>query len=167
MRAPDGFAEFAQARSAALLRAAWLLTGDGGRAEDLLQTVLAQAWRDWRRVSRDGNPEAYIRRMLYTTYLSWWRRRWRGEIPSAAPPETAAPSDQAELRLTVRAALARLSPRQRAVVALRFFEDLSVAETAALLGCTEGTVKTQTSRALAALRLDRDVLSLFAIEVDS
>lgn len=168
MRSPDGFAEFVQARSPALLRTAWLLTGDVGRAEDLLQTVLARAWRNWRRVARDGNPEAYVRRMLYTTYLTWWQRRWRGEVPAETLPDSAEPESMAAdsaVRITVRRALARLSGRQRAVLVLRFFEDLSVAETATLLGCTAGTVKTQTSRALAALRLDGDVRSLFSEEV--
>jgi RNA polymerase sigma factor (sigma-70 family) len=108
-------------------------------------------------------PEAYIRKVLYTTYLTWWRRRWRGELPSGTLPDTAGPRDLADesaTREVVGRALARLSGRQRAVVVLRFGEDRSIADTAALLGCTAGTVKTQTSRALAVLRTDADLLSL-------
>lgn len=168
MHSPEGFAEFVQARSPSLLGAAWLLTGDGGKAEDLLQTVLARAWRNWRRIQHDGNPEAYVRRMLYTTYLSWWRRRWRGEVPAETLPDKPARGDlagESVNRQALRRALDRLSPRQRAVLVLRFLEDLSVAETAALLGCTAGTVKAQTSRALAAMRADDDVRSLLTEEV--
>jgi len=168
MRSPDGFAEFVQSRSPSLLRAAWLLTGDVGKAEDLLQAVLARAWRNWRRIRHDGNPEAYVRRMLYTTYLSWWQRRWRGEVPAEVVPDGPALGDlagESAIRDAMRRGLDRLSPRQRAVLVLRFLEDLSVAETAALLDCTAGTVKTQTSRALAAMRLDGDVRSLFTEEV--
>jgi RNA polymerase sigma-70 factor (sigma-E family) len=168
MRSPDGFAEFVEARSPSLLRAAWLLTGDVGKAEDLLQTVLARAWRNWQRIRSDGNPEAYVRQMLYTTFLSWWRRRWRGEIPTEGMPDQPGMGDlagESAVRDAMRRALNRLSPRQRAVLVLRFLEDLSVAETSALLGCTDGTVKTQTSRALAAMRLDEDVRSLFTEEV--
>lgn len=85
-RAPDGFAEFVAVRSAALLRSAWLLTGDAGKAEDLLQTVLAKAWRRWPNIADGGAPEAYVRRALFTTYVSWLRRRWRAERPAAVPP---------------------------------------------------------------------------------
>ncbi|MFC4912534.1 SigE family RNA polymerase sigma factor [Actinomadura gamaensis] len=160
---PEGFAEFVAARSPSLLRTAWLLTGDSGLAEDLLQTVLARVWWRWPRICAGGDPESYLRRVLYTTYLTWWRRRWRGELPSARPPDAADRADLADdsaARDAVRRALARLTARQRAVVVLRFVEDRSVAETAAILGCTTGTVKTQTSRALNALRADADLLSL-------
>lgn len=152
---PDGFAEFVAAASPAMLRSAWLLTGDAGRAEDLLQTALARLWQRWERVNGGGNPQAYLRKMLYTTYLSWWRRRWRDEIPSAAPPERPEPTDFTDVlvsRDAVRRALATLPRQQRAVVVLRFVEDRSVEETARILGCTAGTVKTHTARALTALR---------------
>lgn len=154
---PDGFAEFVAARSGALLRTAWLLTGDAGRAEDLLQTALAATWRRWRIALAEGNPEAYVRRVLVTTYVSWWRRKWRGEVPTAFPPESADRADPAAAaadRDAVRRALARLSRQQRAVVVLRYAEDLSVEETARLLGCSPGTVKVQAARALATLRAD-------------
>lgn len=154
---PDGFAEFVAGRSAALLRTAWLLTGDAGRAEDLLQTALAATWRRWRSAIADGNPEAYVRRALVTTYASWWRRRWRGELPTAAPPETVDGADLAggaADRDVVRRALMRLSRQQRAIVVLRYAEDLSIDETARVVGCSPGTVRVQATRALAALRAD-------------
>lgn len=147
---------FVAASSARLLRAAWLLTGDAGRAEDLLQSALAKAWRRWRTVSVN-NPEAYVRRILYTTYVSGWRRRWRTEVAAPPPAELAGHGDVAEEaadRDAVRRALARLSRQQRAVLVLRYAEDMSVAETATVLGCSEATVKTQASRALAAMRAD-------------
>lgn len=154
---PDGFSEFVVTSSQALLRSAWLLTGDAARAEDLLQTALARMWPRWERIAAGGQPEAYLRKVLYTTYLSWWRRRWRDEIATAEPPERPEMADLAvELveRDAVRRALARLTRQQRAVVVLRFVEDHSVADTARILGCTSGTVKTHTARALAALRAD-------------
>jgi RNA polymerase sigma-70 factor (sigma-E family) len=154
--ASDDFAEFVAQRSAGLLRSAWLLTGDAGRAEDLLQTALAAAWPRWSRIS-DGNPEAYVRRILFSTFLSWRRRRWRFEVPSAAPPEVGARDDvagESAERDAVRRALAGLTRQQRAVVVLRYVEDLSVAETAQLLGCSTGNVRVQASKALAALRLN-------------
>jgi RNA polymerase sigma-70 factor (sigma-E family) len=152
--APPGFTEFVGDRSPALLRAAWLLTGDSARAEDLLQTALAAVWRRW---SFIDDPEAYVRRALFTTYLTWWRRRWRGELPASAPPERAAAGDLAAEsadRDAVRRALSRLSRQQRAIVVLRYVEDLSVADTAALVGCSAANVKVQAGRALAVLRAD-------------
>ncbi|MET7748708.1 SigE family RNA polymerase sigma factor [Micromonospora sp. NPDC005367] len=163
---PEGFAEFVAARSGALLRSAWLLTGDAGRAEDLLQTVLATAWRRWPRIARGGHPEAYLRRALFTTYASWWRRRWRGEIPAARTPEGGGPGDlagESADRDAVRRALARLTRQQRAIVVLRYAEDLSVERTAEVLGCSADTVKVQSSRALRRLRTDPD-LRLFTKE---
>jgi RNA polymerase sigma-70 factor (sigma-E family) len=156
---PDGFAEFVAVRSAALLRSAWLLTGDAGRAEDLLQTVLAIVWPRWSRVVAGGNPEAYVRQALYTTYLSWRRRRWRHETPTADLPDAAGdpgrdPAADLANRDALRRALARLTSQQRAIVVLRYVEDLSVSETAGVLGCSEGTVKVQAGRALATLRGD-------------
>jgi RNA polymerase sigma-70 factor (sigma-E family) len=153
---PD-FAGFVAYRSASLLRSAWFLTGDAGRAEDLLQTALAKAWRHWSTVARADDPEAYVRRIIFTTYVTWWRRRWRSEVPSEVVPDRAGPHDLAgavATRDAVRRALARLSRQQRAVVVLRYAEDRSVAETAALLGCSVGTVRVQSSRALAILRND-------------
>ncbi len=163
---PDGFAAFVTARSHALLRAAWLLTGDAGRAEDLLQVALARSWRHWGRIA-EGNAEGYVRRVLFTAYLSGWRRQGRVEVPSAAPPERASGEDvaaESARRDGLRRALAGLTRRQRAVVVLRYVEDRSVADTAALLGCSEGTVKTLAFRALATLRADPTVRSLLGDE---
>ncbi|MFC7242223.1 SigE family RNA polymerase sigma factor [Catellatospora aurea] len=158
-----GFADFVAARSDALLRSAWLLTGDAGRAEDLLQTALAKAWRRWAAVERADSPEAYVRRVVFTTYVSWWRRRWRAETPSGELPERAALGDLAgtvAAQDAVARALSRLSRRARAVVVLRYVEDRPVAEVAELLGSTQGAVKVLASRALAQLRADPDLQSL-------
>jgi RNA polymerase sigma-70 factor (sigma-E family) len=149
------FEEFVAARSQALLRSAYLLTGDAGKAEDLLQTALAKTWRHWDRANQSGHGEAYVRRVLYTTYASWWRRRWRGEVPTAELPEKSDTKDaysQAAERATLMCALAELPRGQRAVLVLRFFEDRTEAETAKLLAISVGTVKSQTARALAQLR---------------
>jgi RNA polymerase sigma-70 factor (sigma-E family) len=144
-----GFDDFVAARSQALVRTAYLLTRDHALAEDLVQTALAKAWFQW---SRIDNPEPYVRRILVTTYASWWRRRWNGEIPTEELPEPPAPHGEDGLDLWD--AIGRLPRRQRAVVVLRFYEDLSEAETARLMGSSVGTVKSQTSKALAKLRLD-------------
>ena len=147
-----------------LLRSAWLLTGDWHRAEDLVQTVLARAYGRWPRL-RDGAPDAYLRAMLATTYLSWWRRRWHGEIPSSSVPERPGsdPHEAAELRHVLGEALARLPRRQRAVLMLRYHGDLTEVATAEALGLSVGTVKSYTARALAALRAD-DRLRAVVIE---
>ena len=146
----DDFAEFVAARGPALWRAAWLLTGDRSLAEDLLQTALTRAWPHFGRVSRTGSFEAYVRRTLFTTYAGWRGRRWHGEVPTGALPETGRTDEVPDLDLL--RALAGLSPRQRAVVVLRYFEDLTEVQTAAALGCSIGSVKTHHSRALATLR---------------
>jgi RNA polymerase sigma-70 factor (sigma-E family) len=157
---PEGFAEFVTARSPVLLRTAFLLCRDWALAEDLLQTALARAWTAWRRI--EGNPEPYVRKILANTYAAWWRRRWNGERPTGRLPEPAGPvADPAggvDERDRVWQALGRLPRRQRAVLVLRYFEDLPVAEIADTLGCSVGTVKSQASRALAKLRLDETLL---------
>jgi RNA polymerase sigma-70 factor (sigma-E family) len=155
MNEPDGFRDFVAARSSALVRSAWLLTGDEATAQDLVQTALAKTWARWPRVIRQDAPESYVRRVVVSTYLSWNRRRWRGELPSAELPEQTESRDvfaEADLRRSVHVALQALTRRQRAVVVLRFFDDLSTAQTAELLGCSVGTVKSQTYKALARLR---------------
>ena len=147
------FEEFVAARSDGLLRTAYLLTRDHGLAEDLVQTALAKAWSAWSRI--DGDPEPYVRKVLVNTYASWWRRKWNGETPHEDVQETGVGSgDDPDSRTDLWAALGRLPKRQRAVVVLRFFEDLSEAETARVLECSAGTVKSQTSKALAKLRID-------------
>ena len=158
-RDPDGLREFVAARQDALLRSAWMLTGDWHQAEDLLQSSLARVLPRWERLQRDGSPEAYLRRTLVNLYATWWRRRWRGESPTdaAAMPERPVQADPYG-DVDLRDALARLLPslprRQRAVLVLRYYEDLSEQETAEVLGCSVGTVKSQASRALARLRAD-------------
>lgn len=149
----DDFEEFVAARGPRLLRVAWLLTGDAHLAEDLLQTVLAKAWPKWPRIAAE-HPEAYLRKALVNTHTSWWRRRWWGEVPHGELPETAAGDayESVDLEQSLARAVRMLPARQRAVVVLRYFEDLSIAETAAVLGCTDGTVKSQAAKALRTLR---------------
>jgi RNA polymerase sigma-70 factor (sigma-E family) len=148
------FDDFVAARSSALLRTAYLLTHDHAHAEDLLQSALTRAWFAWSRI--EGHPEPYVRRILVNTYASWWRRRWNGEVPTGELPEQPATGGDADRDTgqDLWAAMARLPRRQRAVVVLRYFEDLTEAETARLLGCSVGTVKSQTSKAFAKLRID-------------
>jgi RNA polymerase sigma-70 factor (sigma-E family) len=155
--AAESFDAFVLARSRKLLRTAYLLTQDHALAEDLVQTALVKAWFAWSRID-GGDPEPYVRKIIVNTYASWWRRRWNGEQPSAELPETPTPL-AAEERTDVWQALQRLPRRQRAVVVLRYYEDLTEVETARMLGCTTGTVKSQTSKAFAKLRLDPALLS--------
>ena len=149
---PADFDHFVTARGDALLRTAYLLTHDRVLAEDLLQTALVKAWTSWRRIRT--NPEGYVRRILVTTYTSWWRRRWNGEQPQAELPDVGAAAADRDLTIDLWTALARLPRRQRATVVLRFYEGLTEPQTAELLGCSVGTVKSQTSKALAKLRID-------------
>jgi len=153
-RAAPTFEEFVAARGRDLWRSAWLLTGDAQRAEDLVQTAMAKCWRRWDHIARSDAVEAYVRRALVTTYTDWWRRRWTGELPTEVLPETAAPDRTAlsDDRSVLLAALATLPRGQRAVLVLRYFDDLTEAQTADALGISVGTVKSQASRALATLR---------------
>ncbi|MFB9237178.1 SigE family RNA polymerase sigma factor [Plantactinospora siamensis] len=150
----EEFREFVAARSGALLRTAYLLAGDWATAEDLLQTALTKTYLAWKRLGGIEAVEPYARRVLVNTATSWWRRRWHGERPTEVLPEQPA-RDRIHEQLE-RDALWRhvqdLPARQRAVLVLRFYEDLSEAQTAALLNISAGTVKSQTSRALATLR---------------
>ncbi|KUL21490.1 SigE family RNA polymerase sigma factor [Actinoplanes awajinensis] len=153
MAEADGFREFVRGRSAALSRHAYLLTGDHHLGEDLLQSALASTYRHWRRV-RDGDPEAYVRRAMYHQHVSWWRRRRVPEQLTGGHRETAQadPAEATVLRLTMTQALSRLSPKQRAVIVLRFYDDLTEAQAAQLLGCRVGTVKRHAHDALRRLR---------------
>ncbi len=144
------FAAFAEAAARPLLRSAWLLTGDEGTAEDLVQTALLQAWSRWKSIAPLDSPESYVRRVMINTFFRWRRRRWLGERPTAIVPEQATgdPFAAVDLRTAVKAHLRALPPRQQAVLVLRYFDDLSIDESATVLGCTAGTVKSQAARAL-------------------
>lgn len=145
--------DFIDQNSRQLLRSAWLLTGNWASAEDLVQTALLQSWQHWDAIKSDA-PEFYVRRVLMNTFLSGQRRRWNRERPVAELPDRAGFDEMpaTELRHVIWSALSGLPTKQRAVVVLRYFNDLSEAQTAAALNCSVGTVKSQASRALAKLR---------------
>lgn len=147
-----GFAEFVAARQMALSRTAYLLTGDHHAAQDLVQSALVKTAKHWSRLVANGDPEAYIRRAMVNEHTSWWRRRPPQPVEHVPERGTPDQTERADSRLALLAALGRLAPRQRAVIVLRFFEDLSEAETSEILGCSVGTVKSQTHDALARLR---------------
>jgi len=147
------FTEFVNGQQARLLRLAWVLTGEQGAAEDLVQSALARTAARWRRV-RDS-PEAYVRTAMYHEQVSRWRSpRHRRETVSADLPEPAAYDDtgHADLRVSMERALLALPARSRAVLVLRYYEDLPEAEVAKILDCPVGTVRSRTARALARLR---------------
>ncbi|WP_018352792.1 SigE family RNA polymerase sigma factor [Longispora albida] len=147
------FREFITTRIPALRRSAYLLCGNIHTADDLVAIATAKVYRHWKRIQRLEQPDAYLRRMLLTAWLDERRRPWRREHPAEALPDTAAtPAADTGERLDLVTALARLPRQQRAVLVLRYFDDLSVDDTAAALGISTGTVKTHTSRGLAALR---------------
>lgn len=158
---PPGFSEFVMGRSAALFRTAVLLTRDPHAAQDLLQTALTKVWRNWDRIQ--GEPEAYTRRIILNQFLTDRSRRWTGEHPTEFLPEEPVhnrlervPEDPARVvtdRETLSDAIDTLPPRQRAVIVLRYFHDLSEAQTAEVMGTSTGTVKSQHSKALATLRI--------------
>lgn len=152
------FRDFVSARSPALLRTAYLLVGgDWALAEDLLQAALTKTYLAWGRIREQNARESYVRTTLATTATSWWRRRWHGERATATLPDTAAVADVG-MQFDERDALWRLvlalPVRQRAVLVLRFYEDLSEKEIARTLGLSPGTVKSHTARALATLRAE-------------
>ena len=157
------FDEFVAARLPALLRYAVLLTGDRDLAQDLVQDVLVRAYGRWRRIAAADHPERYVHRMITNGYLSW-RRRWSTrQVVLVDPPDRAAPAedpvDRAE-RDELWRRLAELPRQQRAVLVLRYYEGLSVAETADVLGCSTGAVRGYASRALATLRVEAAELAL-------
>jgi len=150
------FCEYAAVRQQPLLRTAYLLTGDLHSAEDLVQIALAKAYLSWAKLREPHAADAYVRRIMVNEHTSWWRRKWRhNEHSTEAVPERGLDepgvtqfAERDELWALVRT----LPPRQRAAVVLRYYEDLSEGETAQVLGCSVGTVKSQTSRAVATLR---------------
>jgi RNA polymerase sigma-70 factor (sigma-E family) len=166
------FAEFATARSAALFRAAYLMVGDHGLAEDLLQEALTKTYVAWPRLRDVGNAEAYTRKAITTTAISWWRRKsWQAEKPRGDLPEQPTRGHSPDRDLAERdwlwAELQKLPPKQRAAIVLRYYEDLTEAQTAAALGCSVGTVKSQVSTGLKRLRdrLGPDIGALLANEM--
>jgi RNA polymerase sigma-70 factor (sigma-E family) len=147
------YTEYLRARLSRLHRTAYLLCGDSHFAEDLVQSTALALYRKWRAIQKADNVDAYVHRVLVNQFLGEKRRPWSRVLLSNRPPDRAAPPAMAaEERDVVRAALARLAPRQRAVLVLRFFCDLSVEDTAAALHCSTGNVKSQTSRGLVAMR---------------
>jgi RNA polymerase sigma-70 factor (sigma-E family) len=151
------YADFVRERSHALLRSAFLLTGDQHLAEDLVQEALARTHRAWSRLEKPGNAEAYARKVMYHAQVSFWRRP---KVAEALPGDslerhagsTDDPAEDTVRRVALRRALLVLSPKQRAVIVLRYFEDHTEAEAAQMLGVSVSTVKTQCSRALERLR---------------
>jgi RNA polymerase sigma-70 factor (sigma-E family) len=150
-----GFEEYVTARGAALVRFARLLTGDQGRAEDLVQEVLARAYVRWSHISRVDHPDVYLRRMVVNANISWWRRRSNREVALAEPFERADEGDlsaDAAERDTLWRLICALPERQRTVLVLRYYEDLEDIVIAEILGCSPITVRTHAMRALAVLR---------------
>lgn len=132
-----------------LYRIAYLMLGNAADAEDLVQTALAKTYANWSKVREVEAAPGYARTVLVNTAASWTRKRgWRNEVPSTQLPERADETSDPALRPTILDALGRLAPRQRTVVVLRYYEDLSVADTALAMRCSQGTVKSQTSLAL-------------------
>lgn len=151
MQRDEEFAEFAGARQQRMYRQAYLLCGDPEHAQDLVQSTLLKLYRAWPRVSRAQYVDAYSRKTLVRTYLDA-QRKWRRERDAHRLPDPPMSAGSADLRITLLAALAELPARARAVVVLRYWDDLSIEQTAEALGCSVGTVKGQSSRALAVLR---------------
>ena len=164
----DEYREYVAGRMDGWRRTAYLLCGDWHAADDLVSIALVKLYRHWGRVSAVEHPDAYVRQVLVRTMLNERRRSWRREQPVVVVPDrpatTGGPDAVADRRLFV-ALLAELPPRRRAVLVLRYFCDLSVEETAAQLGCSPGTVKSQTARALEALRTRLGGSSLVVEEV--
>ena len=147
------FSEYMAARQPSLLRTAYLLTGDRHTAEDLVQTALAKLYLSWDKVQRHDSLDGYVRRILVNENNSLWRRAWKKrEAPTSEVPEGAAEPAPGGHDADLWALVQTLPRKQRAAVVLRYYEEMSEAETAAVLGVSVGTVKSQTSRALATLR---------------
>ena len=163
-RDPAAFAEFAAARSAALHRSAYLMVGERHLAQDLLQEALTKTYVAWPRLRDPSRAEAYTRKAITTTAISWFRRRSWSERPSESLPERRVEGHAAHVDERDRGwtALQQLPPRQRAAIVLRYYEDLTEAQTAAAMGCAVGTVKSQVAAGLTKLRdrLGDDVAAL-------
>ncbi len=164
-RAREDFAEFVAGRSAELLRLAYVLTADHYAAEDLLQSALTKAAARWGRIH--SAPEGYVRQIMYREQVSWWRRRARRPVTVVARVPERPGQDQmvmVEARLALRDALLALPPGKRAMLVLRYLEDLPEAQVADILGCSVGTVRSQTHKAIAQLRLVLPSLGLTSEE---
>jgi RNA polymerase sigma-70 factor (sigma-E family) len=153
VKSAEEFAEFAAVVSPRLRRTAFLLCGDWHTAEDLAQATLVKVFASWRRISRKDAAASYATRTLVNTYLADKRRKRVGEVLTGTLPERPVQAQAPEVRLVVLDALATLPPSARAVVVLRYWSDLSVEQVAAMLGCSEGNVKSQSARALDKLRV--------------
>ncbi|MGK5738151.1 SigE family RNA polymerase sigma factor [Micromonospora sp. URMC 103] len=151
-RADAEFTDFVAARMAQWRRTAYLMCGDWDRGDDILQRVLTELYRNWSRARRAEYPDALVRTMLLRRLLDERRLRWTRVVLGAALPERHADQVDPTDRITLVGALRQVPPRQRAVLVLRYFQDLSVEETAKALGCTTGTVKSQTAKGLNTLR---------------
>ena len=153
------FRDYVLTRGTTLLRMAIMLTGNKADAEDLVQAALAKTYLAWDKINNHAAPDAYVRRAMVNTHISWWRRRRVEEFPTDVPPDQmvadhARESDMAEV---VRRARDRLPQRMRAAVMLRYFDDMTEPEIAAALGISLGTVKSTVSRAVARLRIDAEL----------
>jgi RNA polymerase sigma-70 factor (sigma-E family) len=153
------FCEFVASRQPALLRTAYLLTGNRADAEDLVQAVLAKTYQAWDRIEDRGALDGYVRRAMVNTQISWWRRRRVEEYPTSELPDRATEDAPAgtDREDTLRRAVDRLPQRMRAALLLRYYEDMTEAEIASALGVTPGTVKSTVSRAMAKLRADAEL----------
>jgi RNA polymerase sigma-70 factor (sigma-E family) len=151
-----GFRDYVTARSSSLLRTAYVLTGNRADAEDLVQSALAKTYLAWDRIEDRAALDGYVRRAMVNTHISWWRRRRLEEYPTDEVPDQAVAdhSGTSDLQDTLRRAVDRLPQRMRAAVVLRYFEDMTEAEVADVLGVSLGTVKSTVSRAVAKLRID-------------
>lgn len=147
------FDRFVEARGGELWAAAWLLTGDAHYAEDLVQAALLKSYPRYPQFEADRAFEAYVRKAIYRTFISWWRKRsWRSEVPSQVRDDAVTGIDSVDLMPELGRALLALPRQQRAVLVLRYFEDRTAVETARILGMPESTVASHTRRGLAALR---------------
>ncbi len=160
-REDPGFGEYVTARSRSLLRTAYLLTGNRADAEDLVQAALAKTYLAWERIEDRGAVDGYVRRAMVNTHISWWRRRRLEEFPTDEVPDQAVAdhAGHSDLQDSLRRAVDRLPQRMRAAVVLRYYEDMTEAEIADVLGVSLGTVKSTVSRAVAKLRIDADLLA--------
>jgi len=153
------FREYVRERSRALLRAAYLLTGNRADAEDLVQSVLAKTYLAWNRIEDRAALDGYVRRAMVNTHISWWRRRRVEEFPTDEIPDQAVVDHSvgSDLQESLQRAIARLPQRMRDAVMLRYYQDMTEAEVAEVLGVSLGTVKSTVSRAVAKLRIDADL----------